>query len=93
MITAFVMIQVDAGLIPEAAQQISELEGVAEVYSIAGGDWDLIGVVRVRRHEDLADVIPNRLSKVPGVVGTTTHIAFRAFSQHDLEAAFSLGLE
>lgn len=93
MITAFVMIQVDAGLIPEAAQQISELDGVAEVYSIAGGDWDLIGVVRVRRHEDLADVIPNRLSKVPGVLGTTTHIAFRAFSQHDLEAAFSLGLE
>lgn len=93
MITAFVMIQVDAGLIPEAAQRISELEGVAEVYSIAGGEWDLIGVVRVRKHEDLADVIPNRLSKVPGVLGTTTHIAFRAFSQHDLEAAFSLGLE
>lgn len=93
MITAFVMIQVDSKSIPEAAQAISELDGVAEVYSIAGGDWDLIAVVRVRSHDDLAEVIPNRLSKVDGVVETTTHIAFRAFSKHDLEAAFSLGLE
>lgn len=93
MITAFVMIQVEAALIPEAAQQISEQEGVAEVYSVAGGEADLVAVVRVRQHEDLAEVIPNRVSKVPGVISTTTHIAFRAFSRHDLEAAFSLGLE
>jgi len=93
VITAFVMIQVEAALIPEAAQQISEQEGVAEVYSVAGGEADLVAVVRVRQHEDLAEVIPNRVSKVPGVISTTTHIAFRAFSRHDLEAAFSLGLE
>ncbi len=93
MITAFVMIQVESALIPEAAQAISELQGVAEVYSVAGGEADLIAVVRVGAHEDLADVIPNRVSKVAGVKETTTHIAFRAFSKHDLEAAFSLGLE
>lgn len=93
MITAFVMIRVDAARIPETAQALSEINGVTEVYSITGGGWDLIGVVRVRRHEDLAEVIPNRLSKTPGVLETTTHIAFRAFSQHDLEAAFNLGLE
>lgn len=90
MITAFVMIEVDPKGIPEAAQRISELEGVAEVYSVAGGDWDLIAIVRVRHHEQLAEVIPQRLSKVDGVLSTTTNIAFRAFSQHDLEAAFSL---
>ncbi len=33
-----------------------------------------------------------QLSKVPAVVHTTTHIAFRAYSQHDLDAAFSIGL-
>ena len=93
MITAFVMIDVEADRIPETAQQISELDGVSEVYSVAGGDWDLIAIVRVMTHEDLAEVIPNHLNKVQGVVSTTTNIAFRAFSQHDLEAAFSLGLE
>jgi len=49
-------------------------------------------MVRVRRHEELNDVIPRRLNKVPGVVGTETHIAFRTYSQHDLEVAFALGL-
>lgn len=93
MITAFVMINVEASHIPEAAQEISEIDGVSEVYSIAGADWDLIAVVRVRRYEDLAEVIPSRVSKAGGVLNTTTHIAFRSFSEHDLEAAFSLGLE
>ncbi|WP_372699248.1 Lrp/AsnC family transcriptional regulator [Arthrobacter sp. JSM 101049] len=92
MITAFVMIQTAADSIPECAQRISELDGISEVYSVAG-DWDLIAIARVRNHEDLAEVIANRLSKVDGVVETTTHIAFRAYSQHDLDAAFSLGLE
>ncbi|MEE1621181.1 Lrp/AsnC family transcriptional regulator [Zafaria sp. Z1313] len=92
MITAFVMIQTQADRIPESAQEISEIEGISEVYSVAG-DWDLIAVARVKRHEDLADVIADRLSKIPGVQETSTHIAFRSYSQHDLDAAFSLGLD
>ncbi|HEY8294671.1 MAG TPA: Lrp/AsnC ligand binding domain-containing protein [Micrococcaceae bacterium] len=92
MITAFVLIKTDASRIPESAQEISELEGISEVYSVTG-EWDLIAVARVRRHEELADVIADRLSKVPGVVSTTTQISFRSYSQHDLDAAFSLGIE
>jgi hypothetical protein len=38
-------------------------------------------------------VIPGRISKIPGVLGTDTHVAFRAYSQHDLEAAFAIGLD
>lgn len=57
------------------------------------GGCDLVAMVRVRRHDDLADVIPGRLNKVPGVVSTETHIAFRTYSQHDLEAAFAIGLD
>ncbi|WP_271395013.1 Lrp/AsnC family transcriptional regulator [Neomicrococcus lactis] len=92
MITAFVMIQVEADRIPECAQEISEIQGISEVYSVAG-DWDLIAIARVRKHEDLAEVIANKLSKAEGVLETNTQIAFRSYSQHDLEAAFSLGLE
>lgn len=92
MITAFVLIQTDSARIPECAQEISGLEGISEVYSVTG-EWDLIAVARVRRHEDLADTIANRLSKVDGVIGTTTQIAFRAYSKHDLDAAFSLGVD
>ena len=92
MITANVMINAEVDRIPEVAQAIAELDGVSEVYSVTG-DADLIAMVRVRGHEDLADVIADRISKVDGILGTATHIAFRAYSRHDLEAAFSLGID
>ena len=92
MISAIVLINAEVSRIPEVAAAIAEIDGVSEVYSVTG-DVDLIAVVRVRRHEDFADVIADRLNKVVGVTGTNTHIAFRTYSSHDLEAAFSLGLE
>ncbi|MDA8368498.1 MAG: Lrp/AsnC ligand binding domain-containing protein [Nocardiopsaceae bacterium] len=92
MITAIVMIKADIDRIPEVAEAIADIDGVSEVYSVTGG-IDLIALVRVRRHEELADVIPGRLNKISGVRSSDTHIAFNAYSQHDLESAFSLGME
>jgi DNA-binding Lrp family transcriptional regulator len=92
MVTAIVMIKTEVDRIPEVAQEVSALDGVSEAYSVTG-EWNLIAIVRVRAHEDLDEVIPGRLNKIPGVLSTETHIAFRAYSTHDLEAAFSLGLE
>ena len=66
MITAIVLVHVEADRIPEVAEAIAALEGVSEVYSVTG-DADLIAMVRVREHEALADVIADRLSKVGGV--------------------------
>ncbi len=91
MITAIVMINAAADQIPEAAQHIADLDGVSEVYSVAG-ECDLVALV-VRRHEQLHDVIAGQLNKVAGVQATETLIAFQAYSKHDLEATFSLGLE
>jgi DNA-binding Lrp family transcriptional regulator len=92
VITAIVLVTCDVSRIPEVAQELAALDGVSEVYSVTG-DADLVVMVRVREHEQLADVIADRVSKVVGVKGTTTHIAFRTYSSHDLEAAFSLGLD
>jgi DNA-binding Lrp family transcriptional regulator len=92
VITAIVLVNTEVDRIPEVAQAIAEIPGVSEVYSVTG-DADLIAMVRVRVHDELADVIAGTLNKVPGVLATQTHIAFQAFSRHDLEAAFSLGLE
>ena len=92
MITAFVLVHADADRIPETAQAIADLEGVAEVYSCAG-DVDLVAVVRVREHEQLADAIAGGLSKVAGVRSTTTHIAFRSYSSRDEASAFAVGLD
>lgn len=92
MITAIVLVETDVERIPEVAGEIAELPGVSEVYSVTG-DVDLVAMVRVHEHEQLADVIADRLSKVQGVRSTRTYLAFRAYSQHDLDAAFALGFD
>ncbi|WP_148575058.1 Lrp/AsnC family transcriptional regulator [Nocardioides caldifontis] len=92
MITAIVFVNAEVARIPEVAEEIAGLEGVSEVYSVTG-QIDLIAMVRVHRHEEIASVVADRINKVPGVTETETHIAFRTHSRHDLEAAFSLGLD
>ena len=91
MVTAIVHIKAEVDRIPEVAQQIAELDGVGEVYSITG-EWDLLAMIRVGAYDQVAEVIPGRLNKIPGVLHTETHIAFRTYSRHDLDAAFSIGL-
>jgi len=90
VITAIVLVHTAADRIPETAQAIADLDGVSEVYSCAG-DVDLIAIVRVGAHEELAEVIAGRLSKVDGVQHTDTHIAFQSYSSADVEAGFSIG--
>lgn len=92
MITAIVFVNAEVARIAEVAAAIADIAGVSEVYSVTG-QVDLIAMIRVRRHEDVATVVADQVNKVPGVTGTETHIAFRTYSQHDLEAAFSLGLD
>ena len=92
MITAIVFVKADVARIPEVAEEIAGLDGVSEVYSVTG-QIDLIALVRVRDHDAVAAVVADRLNKVSGVQETETHIAFRTYSKHDLESAFSLGLD
>jgi DNA-binding Lrp family transcriptional regulator len=92
VITAIVMVTVETDQIPEVAQAIADIDGVSEVYSVAG-HVDLIAIVRVREFDQVADVIAGRIDKVDGVLDTETHIAFRAYSRHDLEAAFAIGFD
>ena len=92
MVTAIVFVNAEVARIPEVAESIAALTGVSEVYSVTG-TIDLIVLVRVSSHEQIAEVVADQLNKVPGVLSTETHIAFRAYSSHDLEAAFALGAE
>jgi DNA-binding Lrp family transcriptional regulator len=89
---AVVLIQCDVDEIGEAAQAIADVDGVSEVYSVAG-EFDLVAIVRVAAHDDLAKVIPGGIAKVDGVVRTETLIAFQVYSRHDLERMFSLGFD
>jgi DNA-binding Lrp family transcriptional regulator len=89
---AVVLIQCEIDGVPEAAEAIADIDGVSEVYSVAG-EFDLVAIVRVGTHDDLAAIIPGGISKVDGVERTETLIAFQVYSRHDLERMFSVGFE
>ena len=90
MHTAIVFITTAVDRVTGVAEEVAALDGVTEVYSVTG-DIDLVAMVRTRDVETIADVVTGQINKVAGVTGTQTHLAFRAYSSHDLEAAFSLG--
>lgn len=92
MINAVVLLKVDVHSIPETAGAIAEIDKVSEVYSVAG-EWDLVVIIRVKEHEELARVITGEIDKIPGITNSSTLIAFQVFSKHDLERMFSMGFE
>ncbi len=92
MVTAIVLIDMESARIADAAQTIADLPGVESVYSCAG-DVDLIAVISAPDHEGIAVLVPEHISKVPGVRNTVTHIAFRSYSRRDSEDAFSIGMQ
>jgi DNA-binding Lrp family transcriptional regulator len=90
MITAFVMFTIQPGLVRPFAERLLEIEGVTEVYSVSG-PFDLIAVVRVKQHEDLADLVTQKIAILEGVIRTETLIAFRAYSKRDPGLTWDVG--
>ena len=56
MVTAITVMNIERDKINEVAEQLVEIEGVSEVYSV-GGRYDLIAIIRVKHNEDLADTV------------------------------------
>src|SRR6266851_3689714 len=92
VVTAIVLIEAERSAIAKLGPALADVPGVAEAYSVTG-EFDFVAVLRVKNHEEIADVVTSRLSQVPGIVKTHTHVAFKVFSKHDLEAMFSVGLQ
>ena len=92
MVTARVFIRTDIDNVNDVAEAVAGIPGVSEVYSVTG-DLDLVALVRVRGLDDVSAVVTDGVAKVPGIRTTETHIAFRTYSRHDLESAFSIGLD
>jgi DNA-binding Lrp family transcriptional regulator len=87
---AVVLIQAERNAMATLGGALADVEGVAEAYSVTG-EWDFVAIVRLRRHEELADVVAGNIGQLPGVMRTQTMVAFEAYSRHDLEALFSVG--
>ena len=90
MTHAVVLITADRAAISTLGGRLADVEGVAEAYSVTG-DWDFVAVLRVRNPEEVAQVVTQRFADIDGIQRTQTLVAFEVFSQHDLEALFSIG--
>ncbi|MGH7827435.1 MAG: Lrp/AsnC family transcriptional regulator [Candidatus Binatia bacterium] len=92
MVSAIVLLTVERDKINSVADTISDIEGVSEVYSVAGR-YDLAAIIRVKANEDMAKVVTEHIRKVAGITSSETLIAFRVYSRHDLDRMFSIGFE
>ena len=90
MITALVMMNAERDRIAPIPEELLKVTGVTEVYSVAG-DYDLVAIVRVKETEDLAGVVTEQFAKVKGITRTMTLIAFKCYSNYDLEHMFQIG--
>jgi DNA-binding Lrp family transcriptional regulator len=86
------MLNVEPGRVKSLAEELQAIDGVAEVYSVAG-PFDLIAIVRVREHDELSELVTEAIATRPGIVSTETAVAFRAFSQRDLDAVWDIGVD
>jgi DNA-binding Lrp family transcriptional regulator len=87
---AIVLVRARQEALPTLGSALADVDGVTEAYSVTG-DWDFVAMVRVHEQDRLADVVTKRIARVPGIERTQTMVAFEVFSQHDLEAMFSIG--
>lgn len=92
MVTAFVLMNVEGGRLRTLADELLQIDGITEVYSVAG-TWDLVAIARVREHEALSDLITEHVAALRGIVRTETLIAFRAFAKRDLALMWDIGVD
>ena len=90
MTNAIVLVEAERSAMATLGPELAEIEGVGAVYSVTG-EWDVVAVVHVRRHEDLREVVTRGIASLQGVARTQTMVAFEVFSRHDLESMFSIG--
>lgn len=91
MVTSIILLNVERSRINEAAEKLAEMEGISEAYSVSGR-YDIIAIARVKSNDDLADLVTNKLLKIDSILKTETMLAFRAYSRHDLESMFGIGM-
>jgi len=91
MVTSIILLKIERSKINEAAEQLAEMEGISEVYSVSG-NYDLVAIARVSANDDLANLVTNKLHRIDSILKSETMLAFKAFSRHDLEAMFTVGM-
>ena len=91
MVNAIVLLNVEREKVNDVAEALVDMKGISEVYSVSG-QYDLVAIIRVKDNDELADTVTNHMRKLDSILNTETMLAFQAYSRHDLESMFSIGL-
>lgn len=92
MVHAIVLLEVERDKINKIAEQLVDMKGISEVYSVAGR-YDLAVIVRVKNNDELAEAVTSQMLKIEGITKSETLISFRVHSKYELERIFSVGME
>ncbi|MBT7913063.1 Lrp/AsnC ligand binding domain-containing protein [Candidatus Bathyarchaeota archaeon] len=90
--TALVLLKVKRDQVHAVAEELVDLDGITEVYSVSGR-FDLVIVVRVEDNDSMEKLVTEQIRCVEGIIKSETLIAFRVYSRHDLECMFAIGME
>ncbi|HAR63767.1 MAG: Lrp/AsnC family transcriptional regulator [Candidatus Margulisiibacteriota bacterium] len=89
MLNAIILFNVERNKINQVAGALADIDGISEVYSVAGR-YDLVAIIRVKDQDKLADLVTSGLINIEGIIKSETLTAFQVHSQHDLDRMFSL---
>ena len=53
----------------------------------------MVVIARVKEHDQLSDLVTEKIAARPGIVSTETMIAFRAYTKRDLDAVWDIGVD
>lgn len=91
MVNAVILLNIARGRVNDVAQALADMPEISEVYSVAGS-YDLVAIVRVRHNDDLARLVTEKMAPMEAIEHTETMLAFQAFSRHDLDSLFAIGM-
>ena len=91
MVTAIIMLSVEKKHINQVAEKLASIEGLSEVYSVSGS-YDIAAIARVQTNDQLSELVTKHLAQIDYILKTETLLAFQAYSKHDLEGMFSVGV-
>jgi DNA-binding Lrp family transcriptional regulator len=89
MTTSIILINVKRSMLKEATEQVKNISGVTEVYTVAG-EYDLVAMLRMKDPSKLSAVLTEEMSNIEGVTHTKTLFALGVLSSFDLDKIFSV---
>jgi DNA-binding Lrp family transcriptional regulator len=92
METAFVLIDVESGKVPDVVSELNKLPQVTEVYSIAG-EHDILAKLKFAEIRSLGELVPKKIQKIDGIRRTITLLTFETHKYIDFDLSAGHKLE